>query len=337
MIETYLLDQHYYIDENKNMIFTNDVAQIGIIDFENSSKYFGCISSAGKNGEYNREGCGCFVSEKERFFGNYSLSERYGTGMSINKDGFSLGCYYFNKKNGVFFERNQGSLTLCWYDKDKKQDYYIIDNKTFDVKQYDKNGRFLKKYSFNEPSKEKVELTKEDKINPKNLETLKRLKLKYMIDSDGGIIVNGINESPNKVLNIFIPGFVKGVAAHSFENCTKLTHVEIENGVLFLGENAFFGCTNIETINLSNKITEINAYTFSSKKLTKIVIPNSVSLVKDYSFIKCPNIKYVEFKNPNCVVEDHAFAEKAEYFNGRNFEREQKNRELFKKEIRRNR
>ena len=77
---------------------------------------------------------------------------------------------------------------------------------------------------------------------------------------------------------------------------------------------AFCGITQINKVNLSEKITEIGVYAFSAaKSITEIKIPKNVSIIREGAFSENNALKKVEFAN-DCVLTE--IGEKAFYKTG---------------------
>lgn len=89
----------------------------------------------------------------------------------------------------------------------------------------------------------------------------------------------------------------------------------IPNGVTIIGVGAFFGCSNLTTVEIPNSVTEIFAGAFENcTSLTSIKIPKSVTLMGYYVFENCTSLTiYCEassrpllwgeqWNNSNCPV-----------------------------------
>ena len=316
---TYGREQEYYFKNNRN-VFINEVYRYGIVDFAGGTKYFGEIKANGKQGDYYRHGFGCYRSNDECYLGHYNYSERAYWGLLI-KGGVTYFGQFDNKKlEGLVFERAGNKLLITTYKQGKRVgNYYEIDSNSFDVFEKDEKGNIKNRASFSNPTdKEDKELSKEEKISPSVKKLLSQCNLTYVIEDNLDIYVTGTSLSPDKVVNLFIPGCVKGIKNSAFEGLRNLRHVTIEDGVSYIGDGAFRKCENIEVVELPNLISEIGPYTFTSKRLEEIKIPFHVELIKDYAFIECKNLRFAKIENTTCVIEKYAFPEKLDYLNGKN-------------------
>lgn len=87
---------------------------------------------------------------------------------------------------------------------------------------------------------------------------------------------------------------VKKIANGAFMNCIAITKVSIPNSVEDIGENAFFGCQELEDITLGSGIKTIKSYTFASCiNLRKIEIPDNVLNVEQNIFEGCNSFKAI--------------------------------------------
>ena len=72
------------------------------------------------------------------------------------------------------------------------------------------------------------------------------------------------------------------------------TIVIIEKGVTGIGNNAFFGCHNLDSITIPNSVITIGEGAFANCfQLTSITIPDSVISIGDYAFLSCNNLNAI--------------------------------------------
>ena len=67
--------------------------------------------------------------------------------------------------------------------------------------------------------------------------------------------------------NVTIPNKIDGksvteIGKYAFYGCTDLTSVNIPNTVISIGNNVFYGCTNLTTINIPNSVQSIGEDAF---------------------------------------------------------------------------
>ncbi len=79
---------------------------------------------------------------------------------------------------------------------------------------------------------------------------------------------------------------------YDYKNDIK--NVVIQDGVLTVGENAFWNCANIETVDFGNTLKGIGKYAFSGcSSLTAVELPESVTYIGTQAFADCESLKSV--------------------------------------------
>jgi len=72
-----------------------------------------------------------------------------------------------------------------------------------------------------------------------------------------------------------------------FQNCRNLQTVIISNGVTEIGDGAFMGCTSLSSITIPNSVTSIGISVFyNCSRLESISIPNSVTSIGGSAFAR---------------------------------------------------
>ncbi|MBD5399045.1 MAG: leucine-rich repeat protein [Treponema sp.] len=99
--------------------------------------------------------------------------------------------------------------------------------------------------------------------------------------------------------NVVIPDGVTEIGSTAFNRCKNLESVtipasvkSIDKGDSFSG--AFFSCTKLKTVTMSNGMENIGEYAFfGCTSLTSVTIPSSVTSIGNESFDKCTNLMNV--------------------------------------------
>jgi len=90
----------------------------------------------------------------------------------------------------------------------------------------------------------------------------------------------------------------------------KIGAFTIPNGVITIGDNAFYGCTSLTDVTIPNSVTTIEMWAFDScHSLTSVIIPNSVITVKYLAFGYCRNLADVIIGNGVTSIGNEAFRE----------------------------
>ena len=62
----------------------------------------------------------------------------------------------------------------------------------------------------------------------------------------------------------------ENIADSAFENCSRLTSIEIPNGITSIGRFAFEGCSSLTSITIPNSVTGIGSFAFKDCSLLTI-------------------------------------------------------------------
>lgn len=124
----------------------------------------------------------------------------------------------------------------------------------------------------------------------------------YGLNADKVIFGSGLTAIPTYVLKDSIVNTIVfnaeevTINGNAFENSTIST-IENSENIVSIGASAFKNCTNLKTIELSNKLLEIKANAFEGSGLTSINIPGSVEWLGTYSTSSSPTTSGSVFKN----------------------------------------
>ena len=81
---------------------------------------------------------------------------------------------------------------------------------------------------------------------------------------------------------------------NAFKNCTSLLSISIPSSVNTICDNAFYGCSKLETVNFANGLLNIGVGSFSGcSNILKIIIPDSVTYIGNEAFKDCKNLTQI--------------------------------------------
>ena len=90
--------------------------------------------------------------------------------------------------------------------------------------------------------------------------------------------------------SVVIPSSVKTIGFQAFYNCTGLTNITLNHGLVTIGNQAFVFNFNLTTIKIPDTVKRIGSYAFAScYNLTGFNIPQNVTTIKDYRFLDVCN------------------------------------------------
>ena len=116
--------------------------------------------------------------------------------------------------------------------------------------------------------------------------TLKTVKI-----GKGEIGISAFNGCPN-LATVELGDGVISIGKNAFLRCTALETANIGSGAI--GESAFNGCTSLANVTLGNGVTSIGKNAFlKCTALTSISIGNSVKTIESYAFSTCSSLSEV--------------------------------------------
>jgi hypothetical protein len=131
--------------------------------------------------------------------------------------------------------------------------------------------------------------------------------LKTVTITDDAEVKNNFFRNTN-LKTISMP-LVTIIGDNAFFGCTSLVSVENLNSVTSIGNYAFYGCTNLVSMEIPNSVTSIGNYAFfGCTNLVSMKIPNSVTSIGNYAFSDCIKLVSVEIPNSVTSIGNYAFS-----------------------------
>jgi hypothetical protein len=97
------------------------------------------------------------------------------------------------------------------------------------------------------------------------------------------------------------PSNVRTISSGSFQDCTRLTSINIPNSVTSIGNNAFRNCSSLTSITIPNSVMSIGNESFAQSGLLSITIPNSVTSIAVTAFRNCPDLTSLDVIEGNSM------------------------------------
>ena len=130
--------------------------------------------------------------------------------------------------------------------------------------------------------------TEEVPVNP---------NLKYEI-KDGMVTITGCDRKASGTITI--PATIDGnpvssIGNEAFYQCSSLTSIVISDSVTSIGSSAFVSCESLTSITIPDSVTSIGGGAFyGCASLTSITIPDSVTSIGEGSFFFCDSLTNIE-------------------------------------------
>lgn len=128
-------------------------------------------------------------------------------------------------------------------------------------------------------------------------------------DGEGAILTNYSGTSEEVVIPSEVDGFpVVAIGAHMFAYNEKITSIEIPEGILTIGNMAFFKCMNLQGINIPEGIKLIDECCFGDcQSLAEVHFPDSLEEVGRFSFLQCLKLTEISFGDSLTTIGPGAF------------------------------
>lgn len=111
-----------------------------------------------------------------------------------------------------------------------------------------------------------------------------------------------------KVKAVNIPDGVITIGRNAFKNCKSLSAIELPNSITSIYDYAFSGCENLESVILPKLITRIPNYIFQGcNSLSTIFIPNTVQTIGWNAFDGCSSLATFTIPESVWIVGINAF------------------------------
>lgn len=107
--------------------------------------------------------------------------------------------------------------------------------------------------------------------------------------------------------NFVVPDTVTSIAQDAFRN-SKVTSIQLPNGVSSIGNSAFYRCTKLETVNIPSGIKKIRKNMFyQCRSLTRMTLPSQIEVLGDSSFEGCRSLKTINLPSNLKKIGNNAF------------------------------
>ena len=93
-----------------------------------------------------------------------------------------------------------------------------------------------------------------------------------------------------------------------FEECTKLTTVELPEGMTSIPGKAFQNTTSLQEIRIPDSVTSIGKYAFQNTGLKTVSIPEGMTLIDSYAFADCSTLEEVHLGEGIRILSDAIFS-----------------------------
>ncbi|WP_374450375.1 leucine-rich repeat protein [Cloacibacterium normanense] len=125
-----------------------------------------------------------------------------------------------------------------------------------------------------------------------------------------GLVNTAVNSVtiPLTVTNNSTTYNVTAIGDYAFYDCTNLTSVSISDSVTSIGNYAFYNCNKLTSVSIGNSVTSIGSSAFyGCTSLTSVSIGNSVTSIGSAAFYNCNKLTSVSIGNSVTSIGSSAF------------------------------
>ena len=142
--------------------------------------------------------------------------------------------------------------------------------------------------------------------------------LTWTLDSEGTLTISGEgemeddnhpwNNSIEKIKTVIIENGVTSIGDDAFYKCSSLTSIELPSSVTRIGDSALLGCSSLTSIELPSSVTSIGNYAFEDcRSLISITIPDSVMSIGNGAFYYCSSLTKITIPSSVTSIGAEAF------------------------------
>lgn len=101
---------------------------------------------------------------------------------------------------------------------------------------------------------------------------------------------------------------VTSIGEEAFYDCSGLTSVDIPDGVTSIGDDAFRSCSGLTSIDIPDRVNSIGWYAFYyCSRLTSVDIGDGVTSIGDYAFSGCSRLTSIDIPDGVTTIGGYAF------------------------------
>ena len=142
--------------------------------------------------------------------------------------------------------------------------------------------------------------------------------LTWTLNDDGVLAISGTGvikdsafdstgEQP-EIKTAIIGDGVTSIGNNAFFNCGGLTSVEIPDSVTSIGSRAFFGCSGLTSVEIPDSVTKIGYGAFSyCSSLTSVMIPHGIRTIEPFFCSDCSSLTSVTIPDSVTSIGDSVF------------------------------
>ena len=131
---------------------------------------------------------------------------------------------------------------------------------------------------------------------------------KLILGSSVQTIDNYAFQSCQKLTAVSIPNSVTYIGVGAFENCKKLSSIELSNSVKTILNSVFFGCNDLISVKIPSSVTSIELEAFSNcRNLTSVILSENLIRIGVAAFAYCSSLSSIDIPESVKEIDKNAF------------------------------
>ena len=82
---------------------------------------------------------------------------------------------------------------------------------------------------------------------------------------------------------------IDSIGDQAFYGCTNLSQCTLSDNITTIGYEAFYGCSNL-SVNIPNRISSINSFAFRESKILEAILPETLTTMGNGVFYDCKSL-----------------------------------------------
>lgn len=112
----------------------------------------------------------------------------------------------------------------------------------------------------------------------------------YTVPSTVTYILDQAFADCTKLTGITLNDGLVSIEMYAFARCTGLTSISIPEGITNIYMCTFMGCTNLQTVNLPTSLNNIAQFAFAQTGLISLTLPENIADIGNNAFSECVNL-----------------------------------------------
>lgn len=109
--------------------------------------------------------------------------------------------------------------------------------------------------------------------------------------------------------SVTVPSGVTELIPWTFGLCTSLQSVILPDGLISIGQGAFYGCSDLQVVDFPNSLTTIGKAAFyECNSLQSVDFPNSLTTIGTHAFLGCSSLQSIDIPSSVSVIDEWCFS-----------------------------